>query len=247
MELDATTFILEIVNFLVLVWLLQRLLYKPVAAVIERRQAGIEKTLADARTASSEAEAFKRQFENRLVDWEQEKAQARQQLNEEMEAERRRQMAELQSSLGEERARFRARAERQAQEEEQRRVAQGRSEGGRFVARLLSRLACPELEDRICSLVVADLPRLPASQLQTLREAAREGKAGVASAYPLDDAQRTRLAAALSSVAGRTVACRFVQDAKLVAGLHISIGPWVLSASLADELKFFVEAHDDGT
>ena len=33
MELDWTTFVLEIVNFLVLVWILQRYLYRPVLAL----------------------------------------------------------------------------------------------------------------------------------------------------------------------------------------------------------------------
>ena len=49
MELNWSTFILEIINFLVLIWILKRFLYKPVLDVIARRRAGIEKTLSDAR------------------------------------------------------------------------------------------------------------------------------------------------------------------------------------------------------
>ena len=39
MELDWTTFILEIINFLVLVWILHRFLYQPVMNVIAQRRA----------------------------------------------------------------------------------------------------------------------------------------------------------------------------------------------------------------
>ena len=45
---ELVHFVLEIINFLVLVWILKRFLYKPVLDVIARRRAGIEKTLADA-------------------------------------------------------------------------------------------------------------------------------------------------------------------------------------------------------
>jgi F-type H+-transporting ATPase subunit b len=67
MELNWSTFVLEIINFLVLVWILQRLLYKPVLAVIARRRAGIEKTLADAKHLQAEAERLKAQYESRLA------------------------------------------------------------------------------------------------------------------------------------------------------------------------------------
>ena len=49
MELDWTTFALEIINFLVLVWMLKRFLYRPVLATLAERRAGIERTLAEAR------------------------------------------------------------------------------------------------------------------------------------------------------------------------------------------------------
>ena len=88
MEFDWTTFALEIINFLVLVWILQRFLYKPVTSAIAERKAGIEKTLADAQAVQAEAESLKRQYENRMANWEHEKAQARVQLLQEMDAER---------------------------------------------------------------------------------------------------------------------------------------------------------------
>lgn len=40
MQIDWTTFVLEIVNFLALVWLLKRFLYTPVLDVLARRRAG---------------------------------------------------------------------------------------------------------------------------------------------------------------------------------------------------------------
>ena len=61
MEFDWTTFILEIINFLILVWILKRFLYRPVLGVVARRRAGIEKTLADARRIEAEAGELRQQ------------------------------------------------------------------------------------------------------------------------------------------------------------------------------------------
>ena len=48
MELTWSTFILEIINFLILVWILKRFLYKPVMDAIAKRRASIEQSMQDA-------------------------------------------------------------------------------------------------------------------------------------------------------------------------------------------------------
>ena len=48
---------LEVVNFLVLVWMLKRFLYKPVLEAIAQRKAAIDKTLSDAASATGRRES----------------------------------------------------------------------------------------------------------------------------------------------------------------------------------------------
>ena len=90
MELNWTTFILELVNFVVLIWILNRFLYRPVMNVIAQRKAAIQKTLSEAETTRSDAQALQSQYENRLTEWEQEREKARAQLRDEISAERNR-------------------------------------------------------------------------------------------------------------------------------------------------------------
>lgn len=243
MEFDGTTFALEIINFLVLVWLLQHFLYKPVTTAIAQRQAGIEKIIADAQATRSAADALKLQYENRTVEWEQEKADARRQLQQEMEAERGRRMAALQAALDEERNKLRAVEQRRNLEQRQHLEEEASAEGGRFAGRLLSSLASAELEERIRLLLLDDLRQLPEQQVHALRAAGQSGELKISSAYPLDEAQRASLTEAFGVLAGSPVGCEFEQDPKLIAGLRISIGPWTLRASLLDELHFFAEAQ----
>jgi F-type H+-transporting ATPase subunit b len=67
MNFDWTTFALEVVNFLILVWILKHFFYRPVLAVIETRRAENEKNLAQADTLRSEAQSLKDEYANRLM------------------------------------------------------------------------------------------------------------------------------------------------------------------------------------
>ncbi len=118
MEFDWTTFILEIINFLILVWILKRFLYRPVLDVIDRRRAGIEKTLADAQHTEAEANRVKQQNEQQLADWEEEKKSAQTQLMAELATIRESKMAALEASISEEANRRRVLDERRQREYE---------------------------------------------------------------------------------------------------------------------------------
>ena len=248
MEFDWTTFALEIVNFLVLVWILQRFLYKPVTNAIAERKAAIEKTLADARMVEATAQSLKQQYENRMADWEGEKAKAQAQLTKELEAERVRLKNALHASLEQERERDRALEQRRAMALRHGLEEGALAEGGRFAARLLSRVACAELEEQIRGLLIEDLPHLGDGELQSLRVACQDAdaKMRITSRYALGEEQRSSLAQALGRVAAKPVECEFGRDTELIAGLRISIGPWVLRCNLQDELKFFAETHHAG-
>ena len=71
-----STFIFEIINFLILIWILQRLFYKPLLAVIDKRKQHIDQSLADAKKLHQEADELRSLYENRQKLWMQEKKAA---------------------------------------------------------------------------------------------------------------------------------------------------------------------------
>lgn len=243
MELDWTTFILELINFVVLMWILNRFLYQPVMNVIAQRKAAIQKTLSDAEVTRSDAQALQTQYENRLAEWEQEREKARAQLREEISVERARLLEDLRAELNQEREKAAAVERRRMRDFMQQTEVTAIVQGGAFASRLLSRLGGPELERRIIDIVIQDLPHLPDNQMQVIRSApAGTGLSmKVTSAYPLDKAQREVISAACRTLAGRDVTCEYLEDRDLIAGLRISVGSWVLRANVQDELRFFAE------
>jgi F-type H+-transporting ATPase subunit b len=249
-ELNWTTFVLEILNFLVLVWLLKRFFYLPVMGMIERRRQAIAAELGQAEDKQRQAQELQQQYENRLADWEQEREAARQQLCSEMEEERRRLQAGLQQELEAERQKAEVLAERTLAEQQRQIEVLALEQGARFVARLLESVASPEVPDRLFAHLLEQLEHLPPAQREALRLSAESSRAAlveaeVLSAYPLSDTQRQQLREQIGARVPHKLRCEFHEDRKLIAGLRITVGPWVMHANLHDELKTFAAiAHE---
>lgn len=244
MTVNWSTFLLEILNFGVLVWLLKHFFYRPVLAVIARRREAIEKTLADARSVQSEAQALKSDYESRETQWRAEREAARAKLDEEIAAERDRAMTALRASLAKDREK--TQVQEAKRQEEWRRAAEERAIalGAAFAARLLRRVASPTLEAKLVEITLEDLRNFPAEETRAIATNAAGGplRAKVTSAYPLDEPVRKALGESIASAIGREVEADFAEDRELLAGVRVSFGAWVLHGNLRDELEFFAGA-----
>ena len=67
MQIDWWTLALQTINLLVLVWLLGRFLFRPIARIVEERQAKVDQAPDDARSMREEAEASKREADDRIA------------------------------------------------------------------------------------------------------------------------------------------------------------------------------------
>ena len=248
MQLDWSTLVLEILNFLVLLWLLQRFLYKPILTVVAARQAAIDQAAERTREMESAAHALQVQYEARLQNWEHERAQARGALLEELRGERERAAAALHESLEQERRKAEVLDQRRAAEDAARRERQAMEQALAFVRRLLGERAGPELEAKLVQLTIDELQHLPDQRKSALREALTTSPEPptVSSAYPLPPAEREALSQALGQILDDARECRFREDPALLAGVRISVGPWVLQANLGEELSLFNAAAADG-
>jgi len=240
-DLDWTTFILEIINFLVLVWILQRFLYKPVMNVVAQRRAAISKNLEEAQATQNAATSLKEQYENRLNDWQKEREDARQKLHDEIEAERQKLLEQLQAELAEQRQKEQVLANRRNENLLREAQQQALLLSEQFAAKLLQRLADSSVEGRLLDMLLEDLAGLPEAQRKTLVDAQRKASTAVqaVSAFPLNDEQRQRLLNALQELLGTPINCEFREDPALLAGVSVYIGPQRLQANLKEELRFF--------
>jgi F-type H+-transporting ATPase subunit b len=245
--LNWSTFVLEIINFLILVWILKRFLYKPVLDVIRRRQVNIQKNLDDAQALQQQATIMEEKYKNRLTEWENERNVLYTELEEEIEAERQKRLAALHVSLEEEQKKSKQIEQRKLEILRLNLEKNALAQGAQFSARLLSEAAGPELENNLLMFFLKELSSLSSKQLDMLHSSASNNtnKILVSSAYPIENDMRQILEDAIKNKLKLNVPIHYELNKELLAGIRIAMGAWVLQLNLRDELKSFAElAHE---
>ena len=90
MLINWFTVLAQAVNFLILVWLLKRFLYKPILHAIDEREKGIAAQLAEAKAKKAEVKKDRDTFQHKNEAFDQERATLLKKATEEAAAERQR-------------------------------------------------------------------------------------------------------------------------------------------------------------
>jgi len=242
-EFSWTTFLLEIINFLVLIWILQRFLFKPVMAVISKRQANIDQQLDESQRLNDESAALKDEYENRLANWEDQCKLAREELAREIDAERTSRLDLLRQSIEQEKEKVEVAASRQREEAIRDSEQQALQQSAQFATALLSKASGPELESRLLDILLDDLSSLSQKNAANLllQWGVLPEVIEVSSAYPIPEDKRQELEKALMTVSQLSIPVQYDENPELIAGLFITIGAWCLRANIRDDLKGFME------
>ncbi len=247
MDIDLTTLILEIVNFLVLVWLLKRFLYQPVLNVVSQRQQSIQARLDEAESARSEAEKIRRDYETRVAAIESEHRETLRQLDEELQAKRSAALKDIRMAANLEEEKLRT--ARQNKDVQWRRDTEQQSLqlATRFVSRILRVVADDYLHQRLTDFAIKSLEQLPDTEVEALRQTLEPDQAvTVNCAFPLGDSQQQALKTWCKNRLGVSGVFNCAPDSRLIAGIRLAIGSWSLGFNLADELKGFADCIHEG-
>lgn len=235
MNLDATTFALEILNFAVLLWLLRRFLFRPVQAALAARTQAEQQQRDALVTQQQGLDARAQALAVREAGQAAQRESARQALAQEIATLRSQRLAALDTELHDEREKAQARLQREAaaRQEQVDRQLQARAAG--FVADYLTRLANPAVEAALIELFLTDLAGQAEAlrpQLRALAGASATEPVGLFTAFPVPEALQARVAAGLQAVLGDGLALRWTQDPTLLAGLSVHLPGHQLEASL---------------
>ncbi|GAA4337401.1 ATP synthase F0 subunit B [Pigmentiphaga soli] len=246
MEFDPWTLGLQTVNVLVLLWLLQRFLFKPVSRILAQRQALAAERLtqADAARAAAEEKARSLEAERAGMAAEREKllADARTAAQAERDA--------LLARGAEEAARraqeAQAAAARELAEAEAALTARGAHLAVDIARRLLRRLPGGALADAFLDDVCQAVAALPEARRRELREDAAEGGVRVALAAMPEPDWMQRCGERLAAALGGPVQVEPVEDPALVAGIELRFRHVVVRNTWAADLDRILGALDDG-
>jgi F-type H+-transporting ATPase subunit b len=238
-QFDWLTVAAQIVNFLVLVWLLQRFLYRPITNAMLRREQRIEDRLSEARATRQDAEDEAR----RLRERQDELATARAGILDDARKEADALRARLEQEMRAENEERRAAWARQitAEREDFLRVLQ-RQAGRQLVeiaGRVLKDYADSDVAGRVCDRFLERLDDLDDDRRARLADAARRSTdpAIVETGGALDAAAKDRMTRAIHEVLSTDIDVDYREDEDLVLGVRLVIGDQRLEWSAAQHLR----------
>lgn len=236
MHVSLWNIVLQVVNFLVLAWLLKRFLFKPVRAVLQRRADAALATTREAEVKRAEAERVVAEYRAKTDAIDTEAARARERALASVEQEASRQRRETHDSCEREMA-----AARAALEQERIRALHALEVHAADLAvtmaeRILREMAPPSdapfLWRATASVDALDEPRRAA----VAREVGDGGVAAISS-RPLDEPTRRRFESWLSSLAGKPVHPSYRVDDSLIAGVEVRLPTAIWRAHLRELLE----------
>ena len=237
MTFNVWTFLFEILNFVVLAFILHRLLYRPLRAAIDERKAANEKAKTDAEAARKQADASKQELAAKLAGVDRERTEVLRKAAEQAEAEKARRLAEADATA----KGTREQAERDAEQLRHDTLTAVEAEVGALAVDLAQRLlaqACDaKLNDQLAERLVGTIRSVTGDERERVRRDTGSGGAVVESATALDVTAARNLTAAVRELLGRECEVKFEVKPAIVGGALARMGGHVWDATIAAQLE----------
>lgn len=238
MLIDWFTVGAQALNFVILVWLMKRFLYKPILHAIDAREKRIAAELADADAMKAEAQKERAEFRHRNEEFDQQRAALLSQATDEAKAERQRlldearEAAEILSTKRQETLR------NEAHDLSQAIGRQTREEVFAITRRALTDLAATSLEERMSEVFTRRLREMDSQAKARLGAALKTAPdpALVRSAFELPAPQRAAIQKALNEVLSAEVHVRFETASDLISGIELTATGQKVAWSIDDYL-----------
>jgi F-type H+-transporting ATPase subunit b len=243
MLIDWFTVGAQIVNFLILVWLLKHFLYKPILDAIDAREKRIAAELADADKKKAEAEKERTDFEDKNKAFDQQRSALLGKAADEAKAERERLIDQAKKDTDSLRA-----TQADALHGDQIRLGSeitllAEKEVFAIARKTLADLATVSLEERIGEVFTRRLRELDPKAKELLGDALKNSSqpALVRSAFDLPSDQKAAIQNALNETFSTVVRIKFEDSQDAVCGIELSANgqkvAWSISSYLAELSK----------
>lgn len=239
MLFDWFTVLAQLINFLVLVWLLKRFLYKPVLQAIAER----EKRIAGQLQAAAAQEAEAHRVQTLYMSMNEALGRDREMLLKKAVTEAEAQKRQLMEEGRTEYAQLRSRWEQALGREREALLEDIRTKAGEEVialaGRMLRDLAEAPLEECMVHVFARHIRALPADDIKRLKRAmmADGSHLIVRTAFDLPQTGKTELQDAVRETFSTTAACLFEKRPDLISGVEVTAGGLRISWNVSDYLS----------
>lgn len=239
MLIDWFTVGAQALNFLVLVWLLKRFLYKPVTDAIDAREQRIAAELADAAQKQATALQERDTFREKNTTFDQQRDAMLRTAKEEAAALRKRLLDDANQEAQTLRAKRQAALATELSQMHSSLVQRSRQEVMAIAHKVLADLAGASLEERLVTVFTERLRALNSATQAELAHALQDGTSvvQVRSAFALSTTQRDAISQALGAVCAGAVPVEFGVEPDQLGGIALTANGWKLSWNIADYLE----------
>jgi F-type H+-transporting ATPase subunit b len=238
MLIDWFTVGAQALNFIILVWLLKRFLYKPILNAVDAREKRIAAELADADAKKAEAQKQRDEFQHKNEEFDQQRAALLSKATDEANAERQRLLEGARKAADALSAKRQEALRRDADNLNQAIRRRTQQEVFAIARKALIDLATTSLEERIGEVFTRRLRTINGKAKEGLAEVLKTASepALVRTAFDLPAAQRTAIQNALNETFSAEVQVRFETAPDLVSGVELTTNGQKIAWSIADYL-----------
>src|SRR5665647_1737485 len=224
MLLDWFTIGAQALNFLILVWLMKRFLYKPILNAIGAREKLIAKELADADAKKTEAQKERDEFQKKNEEFDQQRAALLTKATDEAKAERQRLLDEARKAADALSAKRQESLINDAHNLNQAISRRTQQEVFATARKALTDLATPSLEERLGAVFTRRLREMDGNAKAGLGEALKSASdpAVVRSTFDVPAEQRAAIQNALNETFSAEIRVRFETAPDLVSGIELT-------------------------
>jgi F-type H+-transporting ATPase subunit b len=244
MLIDWFTVGAQVVNFLILVWLLKRFLYKPILDAIDARERRIAEELADAAAKQDEAREQRDEFQKKNEEFEHQRDKLLNKAKDEATAERQRLLEETRQAADDLRARQKDALKREQMSLYDEIGRRTQEEVFAIARKTLTDLAGTSLEERMSEAFTRRLRELNDEAKGGLAKALRTSPdtAIVRSAFELPPAQQAAIQHALNETFSDEVQVRFETAPDVISGIELTANGRKVAWSIEDYLASLKES-----
>ncbi|MEZ5573893.1 MAG: hypothetical protein R3E64_18045 [Halioglobus sp.] len=244
MLIDWFTVGAQALNFVILVWLLKRFLYKPILDAIDAREQKIAAQLADAQAKKAEAKQEREEFQRKINDLDQRRAQLLKQASDDASTEGRRMLDAARQAADNLSARRQETLRNDANNLNQAIERKTRQEVFAIARKALTDLAGASLEQRISEVFIERLRALTGEDREGLGKALKAARTPtlVRSGFDLSQEQRDAIHTAVNETFSADIPLRFEVAPDLVCGIELATEGQKLSWSVDQYLRSLEQA-----
>lgn len=238
MGIDWFTMGAQVLNFLLLVWLMKRFLYKPILHAIDAREERIAKELADADTKMAEAQKERDEFEHKNAEFDQQRAALFAKATEDVKVERMRLLDEARKDADGLNTKLQDTLRNDAKELNRALTSRTQQEVFTIARKALADLATTSLEERLSEVFIRRLRAMDGPAKEVLAGALKKASepALVRSAFDLPAEQRAAIQQALNEAFSAEIRVRFETAPNVISGIEFTANGQKIAWSIADYL-----------